>query len=89
MVCMRVAGLKSVAYGFIVADTSEMSSILRQSHCCRRESRSLPSLHIRGSAGGSQGSRKLTSAWRDIFFRIRVFFVRVVVGEPIFGWSIK
>ena len=38
--------------------------------------------------GGSQGSRKLTSAWRDIF-RIRVFFVRVVVGEPIFGWSIK
>lgn len=38
---------------------------------------------------GSREFRKLTSVRGVIFFRINVFFVRVVIGEPIFSCSTK
>lgn len=37
----------------------------------------------------SREFRELTSVQRGFFFRINVFFVRVVIGEPIFSCSTK
>lgn len=40
-------------------------------------------------AVGCESLGKLTGVWRGTFFRINVFFVWVVVGEPVFCCSAK
>jgi len=93
MTCVRVVGLKLMcSFG------TGVSSLLIQVRCHPFFVRVVVVVGMgvlfrvlvcRGQPSASRESRKLTSVWRGIFFRVDVFLVWVVIGEPVFGCSTK